>query len=79
MRTVYSYVKRFSPTMVGLSSARYGRQIWLAGKLRKPAKCYISGTELVSGTVAYRPQTNLSNRMERISVEAINELEKALK
>lgn len=78
MRTVYHFVKRLSATIVGLESSQYGRQLFLAGKLRKyPRKCYISGIELPVGTLVYRPQTNLSNRMERFSVEAIKELENA--
>ncbi len=49
-----------------LTRSRFGRQLWALAKLRqhKTSKCAMCDGPL--GAEAYRPMTNLGNRMERI-------------
>lgn len=55
-----------SPGVLLISSSEWGVQIWNRARMRthKTSPCAICGVEV--GVEAYRPVTNLSNRMHRI-------------
>ncbi len=68
--TTYKVVERPGEGLAILVSI-YGRQLWAKGKMRvhKSTKCAIC--EQCVGKFAYRPITNLSNRMNRICIPCI--------
>jgi len=57
-----------SPDLIGLRT-RCGRQLWALVKLRKRAKCEVTGKD-ISG-MAWRPEGNAANRWERISEDGM--------
>lgn len=71
----YYWSHRVSPELVALKGPR-GKQLWGAGKTRKPAPCAVTGDNIPTGGTAYRPVGNSWNRYVRISVEGIAELER---
>ena len=72
---LYKFGTRLADDLCGLIHPRYGRQIWSKVKMKKVAKCIVTGKPLGPGSIAYRPITNGSNRMRRISEEGMKELE----
>jgi len=71
----YAFFKRLDAGIVGLSSS-HGRQLFVCGRLRKPKPCALCGVELKVGDRVYRPITNGYNRMHRLCVACITDLEK---
>ena len=69
--TYYEFVKRLDDNIVVMSSEQYGEQLWSKCKTRKSFTCKEYNIKLPAGTMAYRPQTNGYNRMERISEHAM--------
>lgn len=60
-------VERVSDELLKTECTQYGIQLWSLGRLTKNKQgkaCYLC--ELPLRGVAYRPITNLSNRMKRI-------------
>jgi hypothetical protein len=51
--------------------ARYRGMVWVASRLKKPAKCWISGQILPKGEIAWRPLTNNNSRMRRIALDQL--------
>jgi len=72
--TDYSFVKRFAEGVVGLTSS-HGQQMFVRSKLRKPKACALCNVELKTKEQAYRPITNGYNRMHRLCVACVLELE----
>ncbi len=71
----YNVKEILSEEIVVLESENYGVQIWSLSNLTKKHKgssCHICGK--IVGDKAYRPATNLGNRMERICINCIKEL-----
>jgi hypothetical protein len=75
MAVVYTFAKRLSATLVGLSS-QYGEQLWAAITLRKNKDCFVCEIAMPRGGKAYRPITNGDNRMDRLCVSCVERLEK---
>ena len=46
--------------------------LWTRAKLRKTARCQITGEEMAVGTLAYRPMGNQQYRASRIAAEIID-------
>lgn len=63
-------VRRMASGLVVLKyDARFGYEgtdVWSKCKLRKPAKCSVSGIEMQPGDEAYRPVGNQQYRADRI-------------
>lgn len=68
---LYNFVTRLDVNIVILNSDEYGEQIWVKCKTRKKFRCRQYDIEFEAGSVAYRPQTNGYNRMDRISEQAM--------
>jgi len=65
-----------SDELIGIIDEKYGKQLWVLIKLRKPHKCQNCEDNLKIGDYAWRPLTNLSNRMERLCLQCGNFLAK---
>lgn len=77
-RAPYRFGKRLSDGLVGLSHVLYGEQLWSLGKIRKSLReCKDCGEPLPIGAVAFRPLTNVGNRMERLCVGCVDGMERA--
>lgn len=72
--TDYHFMKRMNDGLVGLSSS-HGQQLFTLNKLRKPKPCALCKIELQPKQRAYAPITNGYNRMHRICVACVAELE----
>lgn len=70
----YRFLKRMSEGLVGLTSS-HGRQIFHTTELRKSKPCALCKVELKPGDTAYSPITNGYNRMHRLCVACVEELE----
>ena len=65
--TRYRLIARLSPTLVRLTS-EHGPQLFTPRKLRKPARCRVTGVELPTGAVAWGEVTSCAmNRADRIA------------
>lgn len=71
----YRFVERMSEGLVGLKLLNGERQLWAKCVTRKSHACRVTGGDIEALSVAYRPQTNGSNRMDRISEAGMNKLE----
>lgn len=70
-------IKVLDARIVGITHARYGRQLWvlMGVPIRKPQECTICEQRFGPGsTKMFRPVTNGYNRMERICQRCITEL-----
>ncbi len=74
MAVIYEFVTRLDKNLVIMTSDKYGEQMWAKCKARKKFTCVQYGIEFASGSLAYRPQTNGYNRMERMSVQAMEKI-----
>ena len=74
--TRYKFVSRLGEGIVGLSSS-YGDQMFVRSKIRKNNSCELCCASLKPGDQAYRPITNGYNRMHRLCVACVQELESA--
>jgi len=78
MREKYRIVFHTSKELIRICSIEYGAQLWaLTNQVtRKNHKCGICGKRIHRGKdKAYRPLTNLGNRMDRICLNCGNEKE----
>ncbi len=70
----YRFIKRMNDGLVGLASS-HGHQLFTTVKLRKTKPCTLCEVALKSGDKVYSPITNGYNRMHRICVACVEELE----
>lgn len=73
--TDYRFVKRMNDGLVGLESS-HGKNLFTLAKLRKTKKCALCKVELRPPTQAYMPITNGYNRMHRLCLACVDELER---
>jgi len=74
--TGYRFIKRMNDGLVGLSSS-HGHQLFTTVKLRKAKSCALCRVPLKPGDVVYSPVTHGYNRMHRLCVACVHELERA--
>lgn len=72
--TNYRFMKRLNGGLVGLASS-HGHQLFTTVKMRKPKPCALCGVKLKPKQQAYSPITNGYNRMHRLCVACVAELE----
>lgn len=75
--TNYRFVKRMNGGLVGLASS-HGHQLFTLVKMRKSKPCVICDVALKPGDRAYSPITNGYNRMHRLCVACVEEMERTL-
>jgi len=70
----YTYGEKLTEKIIVLHS-QYGTQIFTICTARKEHKCVVMGIVINKGDLCYRPNTNKNNRMKRISIDGMSELE----
>ena len=70
----YKLEEKLSDELFVLSHPQHGIKTWALCRLRKQAKCILSGVLINKGEHAFRPITNGYDRMNRISVLAMSHL-----
>jgi hypothetical protein len=73
--TDYTFVKRMNDDLVGLSSS-HGQQLFTRARVRKHRACALCKRKILPGSLAYRPITNGYNRMHRLCVPCVQDLER---
>lgn len=74
----YDAIRKRADGIYLLTHYRHGLQIWTSCKVRKFHICHVTHASIKKGDIAFRPVTNLGNRMNRISVNGMEFLMKEL-
>ena len=70
----YKLEKKLAEDLFILSHPEHGTKMWSLCRLRKRHTCTLSRVVIEKGEKAFRPITNGYDRMNRISVLAMNNL-----
>lgn len=75
MRGDYNYaIWRIPGSLATVKHWEEGDQLWVLVTVRKDHKCCVTGDAISKGSQAFRPITNLNNRMDRISMAGMIKL-----
>lgn len=70
----YNQAEFKNPDMLIIAHRIHGQQIWSKCKVRKSHICRVTQKRIEKGEQAFRPVTNKSNRMHRISLAGANKI-----